>query len=76
MQSVSISGKWLRKNKKLISKDIKQKGLQSLDNPVLKGSYILILTQQQMNILYEIDRNAFRDIIDHRLFELSVGTKV
>nr|ALO21469.1 putative GIY-YIG homing endonuclease [Lobochlamys culleus] len=58
-----------------ISIDIINKGLQILDDPVLRGSYTLVLTEQQIIFLDKIARNAFIEIMEHGLYELSVNTE-
>lgn len=44
-----------------------QKGLQNLDNPVLRGSYILVLSVEQIENLETITKKAFNEILDQSL---------
>lgn len=43
--------------------DLLNKGIQSLENPVLRGSFILILTNEQMNFYDEIAKKAFCEVM-------------
>lgn len=51
-----------------IPPDIIKKGLQSLENPMLRGSYNLVLSNNQMDSLDCIAHNAFIEITSHALF--------
>lgn len=46
-----------------ISKDIINKGLSNLDNPVLRGSFTLVLSKDQLDFLDKIARQAFLEIV-------------
>jgi hypothetical protein len=44
-----------------------EKGLKSLDNPVLRGSFSLVLTNEKNNLLDNIAKNAWKAITSHDL---------
>lgn len=50
-----------------------QKGLKSFENPVLRGSFSLVLTNEQMEFYEEIAKKAFCEIMEYKL--VGVQTK-
>lgn len=48
---------------KSFDSQIIQKGLKNLDNPVLRGSFILVLAEQDMDFLDTIAKQAFREVM-------------
>jgi len=44
-----------------------EKGLKSLDNPVLKGSFSLVLSNERLNFLDDIAKNAWKEITSRGL---------
>lgn len=53
-----------------------QKGLKSLDNPVLRGSFSLVLTEEKLNSLEEIARKSFREIMSEKLTTVTTASPV
>jgi hypothetical protein len=43
-----------------------QKGLKSFENPVLRGSYSLVLTNEQMDFYEKIGKKAFLEIMSYK----------
>ena len=54
-----------------INQNIIQKGLQSLDNPVLRGSFNLVLSEEQMNFFDDIAKKAFKEIMSNKLKDVT-----
>lgn len=48
-----------------------QKGLQNLDNPVLRGSFILVLSEQKMEFYDKIAKQAFSEVISNQIRTLN-----
>lgn len=46
---------------------IMEKGLKSLDNPVLRGSFILVLTNEEMNFFDQIAKRAFMQVMSREI---------
>eukprot|EP00882_Tetradesmus_deserticola_P000021 GHRQ01000022.1.p1 GENE.GHRQ01000022.1~~GHRQ01000022.1.p1 ORF type:complete len:180 (+),score=9.46 GHRQ01000022.1:723-1262(+) len=53
-----------------------QKGLRSLENPVLRGSFILILPEEKLNFFDEIAKKAFEEIISKKLVQIQTSSKL
>jgi len=53
------------------SNSILQKGLKSLENPVLRGSFSLVLNEKQLDFLDKIAKTAFLEIIKYGCFEIT-----
>nr|YP_009367653.1 putative GIY-YIG homing endonuclease [Pseudocharacium americanum]YP_009367742.1 putative GIY-YIG homing endonuclease [Ignatius tetrasporus]ARK14628.1 putative GIY-YIG homing endonuclease [Pseudocharacium americanum]ARK14717.1 putative GIY-YIG homing endonuclease [Ignatius tetrasporus] len=54
-----------------IDSNILQKGLNSLDNPVLRGSFTLVLTEQELDFFDQIARQAFIEILNIKLSKIT-----
>lgn len=52
-----------------------KKGLQSLENPVLRGSFILILSEEKLSFFDEIAKKAFKEIIANELIQIQTSSK-
>lgn len=53
-----------------------EKGLASLDNPVLKGSYTLVLDEERLNALEEIAKEAYKSVMSANLYQASAESSV
>lgn len=53
---------------------ILQKGLQSLENPVLRGSFTLVLTTEDLNFFDEIAKQAFQEIINYGYYNVTCNS--
>nr|ADK88936.1 GIY-YIG homing endonuclease [Pseudopediastrum boryanum] len=63
----------LDKNKKCkIDPNIVEKGLKSLDNPVLRGSFSLVLDKPTLEFLENIAKMAFKEVIEQELFDVTL----
>jgi len=75
------SGKWEKNSTNLnnanensvnvchtINNEILQKGLNSLDNPVLRGSFTLVLSEEKMTFFDKIAKEAFLEIFSDKLY--------
>jgi hypothetical protein len=75
------SGKWEKNSTNLntatdnsvnvshtINNEILQKGLNSLDNPVLRGSFTLVLSEEKMTFFDKIAKEAFIEIFSDKLY--------
>nr|BAA28590.1 unnamed protein product [Pleodorina californica] len=60
-----------RNGKKKIAPNNKKKGLNSLDNPMLRGSFSLVLTEKKMDFFDSVAKQAFMEIISHELFSVT-----
>jgi hypothetical protein len=56
--------------------NIWEKGLRSLENPVLRGSYILILSEEKLHFFDEIAKKAFEEIISKELVQIETSSKL
>lgn len=64
---ISVSKQIEGNQEREIDQNIMQKGLQSLDNPVLRGSFNLVLNEKQMDFWDEIATKAFKEIMSKKL---------
>lgn len=62
--------------KRKIDPNTIEKGLKSLDNPVLRGSYTLILPNEKMDFLDQIAKKAFTEITSYELYDLSPNSPI
>ena len=53
---------------------ILQKGLQSLENPVLRGSFTLVLTTKDLHFFDEIAKQAFQEIINYGFYNVTCNS--
>lgn len=53
---------------------ILQKGLQSLENPVLRGSFTLVLTTKDLHFFDEIAKQAFQEIINYGFYNVACNS--
>lgn len=53
-----------------------QKGLKSLDNPVLRGSFNLVLNEEKLNRIDEIAKKAFIEVMSTKLTKVTAKDPV
>lgn len=53
---------------------ILQKGLQSLENPVLRGSFTLVLTTEDLDFFDEIAKQVFQEIINYGYYNVTCNS--
>jgi predicted GIY-YIG superfamily endonuclease len=53
-----------------------EKGLRSLENPVLRGSFILILSEEKLDFFDKIAKKAFEEIISKELVQIKTSSKL
>lgn len=62
-------------NSKEISLDIIQKGYDSLDNPMLRGSFSLVLNEKKIEFLDSVAKKAFEEIMLTKLMTVTNASK-
>jgi predicted GIY-YIG superfamily endonuclease len=60
--------------KSTVDPQVIQKGLKSLDNPVLRGSFTLVLTKQEMDDFDKLAKQAFLEVMQSGLFTPTSGS--
>ena len=53
-----------------------EKGLKSLDNSVLRGSFILLLSEKTMDFFDNIAKKAFTEIMSDKTFTLTKNAPI
>lgn len=64
----------LPSGKRKLDSAIIQKGLNSLDNPMLRGSFSLVLDKKQLDFLDGIAKKAFEEVTSRGLFTVTVNS--
>lgn len=56
--------------------DIMEKGLNSLENPVLRGSFTLVLNEEKLNFLDNVAKQGFTEIMSKERSKISISSSL